>query len=93
MDGLTPRDGRPHRAEHGAGWESPRTWRVLTVVFTVAAAGSLVLVIADLLVGRPAAGDVFIAALNSLAAAVLWHRFARAGRDRARRGNPEGEGI
>lgn len=94
MDGLTPHDGRPHRAEHGTGWESPRTWRVLTVVFTVAAAGSLVLVIADLLVGRPAAGDVFIAALNSLTAVVLSRRrLTQADPDGVHRCNPGGEGI
>jgi hypothetical protein len=42
------------------------------VVFTVAAIGSVVLVAVDLLVGRPAAGDLFIAFLNSLTAVGLW---------------------
>jgi len=46
--------------------------RILAVVFTVAAAGSLVLVAVDLAIGRPAAGDVFIAFLNSVAAVMLW---------------------
>jgi len=46
--------------------------RVLAVVFAVAAAGSLVLVAVDLVIGRPASGDVFIAFLNSVAAVMLW---------------------
>jgi hypothetical protein len=41
------------------------------VVFTLAALGSVVLVAVDLVVGRPAAGDLFIACLNGLAAVVL----------------------
>ncbi|WP_205754706.1 hypothetical protein [Pseudarthrobacter sp. NamE5] len=61
MSDPVPRPGRP-----------PRVLRILTVVFTVAAVGSLVLVALDLIVGRPAAGDAFIAFLNSLAAAALW---------------------
>jgi hypothetical protein len=44
------------------------------VVFTVAAAGALALVVLDLFIGRPAAGDVFITVLNGLAAFVLWRR-------------------
>ena len=51
-----------------------RVLRLLAVVFTVAAVGSVVLVAVDMVVGRPAAGDVFIAFLNSLAAVGLWHR-------------------
>jgi len=46
--------------------------RILAVVFTVAAAGSLVLVAVDLAIVRPASGDVFIAFLNSVAAGSLW---------------------
>jgi hypothetical protein len=42
------------------------------VVFTVAAIGSVVLVVVDLVVGRPAAGDLFIGFLNGLVAVVLW---------------------
>ena len=55
---------------------SPRTCRVLAVVFTVVALGSVLLVVVDLLVGRPAAGDLFIVFLNGLAAVILW-MFAR----------------
>jgi hypothetical protein len=51
-----------------------RVLRFLAVVFTVAAVGSVVLVAVDMVVGRPAAGDVFIAFLNSLAAVGLWRR-------------------
>jgi hypothetical protein len=46
--------------------------RILAIVFGLAAAGSLVLVAADLFIGRPATGDVFIAILNSFVALVLW---------------------
>ncbi|MFJ6310606.1 hypothetical protein [Pseudarthrobacter oxydans] len=46
--------------------------RILAVVFGVAAIGSLVLVAVDLAIGRPAAGDAFIAFLNSVAAVMLW---------------------
>ncbi|MGN8133081.1 hypothetical protein [Paenarthrobacter sp. 22069] len=48
----------------------------LVVVFVVAASGSLALVAVDLVIGRPAGGDVFIAVLNSLVAAVSWRRLA-----------------
>ncbi|GAC1492276.1 MAG: hypothetical protein NVS2B15_12090 [Pseudarthrobacter sp.] len=54
--------------------ESPRILRFLAVVFTVAAAGSLVLVVLDLVIDRPSAGDVFIAVLNGLAAFLLWRK-------------------
>jgi hypothetical protein len=66
---------RSRRAGHGAGMESPRVLRFLAVVFTVAAAGSLALVVLDLVIARPAAGDVFITVLNALAAFVLWRGF------------------
>lgn len=56
-----PRPGRPNRV-----------LRILAVVFTTATVGSMVLVAVDLVVGRPVAGDVFIAFLNSLAAVALW---------------------
>ena len=74
MTNPAPRDARPGRAGHGAGLDSPRVLRVLAVVFTVAAAGALALVVLDLVIGRPAAGDVFISVLNTLAAFVLWRR-------------------
>jgi len=43
-------------------------------VFTFAAAGALALVVLDLVIARPAAGDVFITVLNALAAFLLWRR-------------------
>ncbi|MET3810855.1 hypothetical protein [Arthrobacter sp. UYEF3] len=46
----------------------------LAVVFTVAAAGALALVVLDLVIARPPAGDVFITVLNALAALLLWRR-------------------
>lgn len=55
------RPGRPHGV-----------LGILAVVFGVAAIGSLVLVAVDLAIGRPAAGDAFIAFLNSVAAVMLW---------------------
>ena len=61
--------GRVHRGHHGHGW----FWW-LAVIFTLAGVGSLALVVVDLLIGRPAAGDLFIAFLNVLAAAVLWQK-------------------
>ncbi|MET4592720.1 hypothetical protein [Arthrobacter sp. 754] len=74
MTEPVPRDSRPVRAGRGAGLDSPRVLRVLAVVFTVAAAGALALVVLDLVIARPAAGDVFITALNALAAFLLWRR-------------------
>jgi hypothetical protein len=53
--------------------------RILVVVFVLAAAGSLALVAVDLLVHRPAAGDVFIAVINSIVATVLWRELAKQG--------------
>jgi uncharacterized membrane protein YfcA len=61
MTDPAPRPGRPNGV-----------LRILAVVFTVAAVGSLVLVTVDLAIGRPALGDVFIAFLNSVAAVMLW---------------------
>jgi hypothetical protein len=59
---------------------------ILVVLFVVAAAGSLALVTADLAIGRPALGDVFIAVLNSSVATVLWSRLADyGGRKKAHR--------
>jgi len=49
-------------------------------MFTVAAVGSLLLVAVDLLIGRAAAGDLFIAFLNALAAAVLWREVSKQAR-------------
>jgi hypothetical protein len=60
--------------------EPPRVLRFLAVVFTVAAAGSLVLVVLDLVIGRPAAGDVFITVLNALAAWWLWRKVSEQAR-------------
>jgi hypothetical protein len=54
--------------------------RILAVVFTVAAAGSLVLVVVDLAIGRPAGGDVFIAVLNCVVAVMLWQWRSENGR-------------
>ena len=61
MTDPAPRPGRPYGV-----------LRILAVVFTVAAVGSLVLVAVDLTIGRPASGDVFIAFLNGVAAVMLW---------------------
>jgi len=61
------RSGRP-RTEPGYS----RIQRILSLIFTAAAAACWALVAADVVVGRPAGGDVFIAALNTLAAATLW---------------------
>ncbi|SKB72369.1 hypothetical protein SAMN05660916_02319 [Arthrobacter sp. 31Cvi3.1E] len=60
------------RAHRGLRW-----FRFLAVLFTIAAAASLVLVAIDLFIGRPAAGDLFITGLNALAAAVLWRELAK----------------
>ncbi|WP_181405883.1 hypothetical protein [Pseudarthrobacter phenanthrenivorans] len=46
--------------------------KILTVVFSVAAVASGVLVAVDLIVGRPAAGDIYIAVLNGVVAAACW---------------------
>ena len=76
MTEPAPRDNRSGRAGRGAGLDSPRVLLVLAVMFTVAAAGALALVVLDLVIGRPAAGDVFITVLNALAAFLLWRRVA-----------------
>jgi hypothetical protein len=60
MSDPAARAGRPHGV-----------LRTMVVVFVLAAAGSLVLVAVDLVIGRPATGDVFIAILNSFVALVL----------------------
>ena len=72
MSDPAPRPGHNGEARRASAWMSPRTRRVLAVVFTVAALGSVVLVVVDLVVGRPAAGDLFIVVLNGLAAVILW---------------------
>ena len=77
MSDQPPHSSRPRRVPHGAGMESPRVLRFLAVVFTVAAAGSLVLVVLDLVIGRPAAGDIFITVLNALAALWLWRKASK----------------
>lgn len=71
MSDSAPRPGRNGEATRASTWTSPRTCRVLAVVFTLAALGSVALVAVDLVVGRPVAGDLFIALLNGLAAVVL----------------------
>lgn len=45
---------------------------VLTVFFSAVVLGSLVLAGIDLAIGRPAAGDLFIAGLNGAMATVFW---------------------
>ncbi|MFC8411772.1 hypothetical protein [Arthrobacter sp. NPDC057259] len=73
MDDLAPTDGGARgRAGHGIGRDSARVYRVLAVVFTVVAGGTLAVVVVDFVIARPVAGDLFISALNSLAAIVLW---------------------
>ncbi|WP_455837078.1 hypothetical protein [Pseudarthrobacter siccitolerans] len=64
-------DPAPHLGR-GSAWKAPRALRLLAWVFTLAAVGSVVLVAVDLVVGRPAAGDLFIAFLNSVATVALW---------------------
>ncbi|MFJ4210687.1 hypothetical protein ACIPY2_19705 [Paenarthrobacter sp. NPDC089675] len=66
MTDPAPRPGT-NRPRRGPGW-----LRFLAVLFTAAAAASLLLVAIDVIVGRPAAGDLFISGLNALAAVVLW---------------------
>jgi hypothetical protein len=67
MENVEPDRGRRHRA----AWHG-KAAAVLAVVFTAAAAGCLVLVVLDLWVGRPAAGDLYLAGLNAGIAAVFW---------------------
>ncbi|MGP4033618.1 hypothetical protein [Pseudarthrobacter sp. 1C304] len=74
MTERTPHDGGPGRAGHGTRWDSLRVYRVLARFFTVTASVALAVVILDLFIGRPIAGDLFNLTLNSLAAAVLWRR-------------------
>jgi len=62
--------GRSGRQRTGPDYS--RLKRILALIFTAAAAGCWVLVAVDLVVGRPAGGDVFIAALNTVAAAAFW---------------------
>lgn len=81
MNDRALRSQRPGRTRHGSGRDSLRVYRVLAVVFTVTAGGALALAILDLFIGRPAAGDLFVLTLNTLAATVLW-RYAQ-GRSRA----------
>jgi len=49
----------------------------LAIVFTAAFVGALALVAVDLVVGRPLAGDLFVAGLNGAVAAALWALRAR----------------
>ncbi|MDF2048938.1 hypothetical protein [Arthrobacter sp. Cr_A7] len=72
MRDPAPRPGHSDKARRASAWTSPRTCRALAVVFTVAALLSVVLVVVDLVIGRPAAGDLFIVFLNGLAAVILW---------------------
>lgn len=50
----------------------PKLLLVLAVIFSTATVGSLALVAVDLVIGRPAAGDVYVADLNGAMAAVFW---------------------
>ena len=70
MSDPAPRPGHSSEARRATAWTS--ICQVLAVVFTVAALGSVVLVVVDLVVSRPAAGDLFIVFLNGLAAVILW---------------------
>jgi len=72
MSDPAPHLGRGNEARRASAWKSRRFRRVPVVVFTVAAVASVLLVAVDLVVGRPAAGDLFVAFLNALAAVVLW---------------------
>ncbi|MFC8523393.1 hypothetical protein [Pseudarthrobacter sp. NPDC057230] len=72
MSDPAPRPGHSSEGRRASAWTSPRTSRVLAVVFTVAALGSVVLVVVDLVISRPAAGDLFIVFLNGFAAVILW---------------------
>ena len=80
MNDPAPLPGRHDRVRHGSGRLSWRALWILAVVFTVATTGYLVLVALDLVIGRPAAGDIFIAFLNSLVALVLWRRISEQAR-------------
>jgi hypothetical protein len=73
MDNVEPRSqGRRFPAlRHG------KLVAVLAVVFTAAAAGCLVLVALDLAIDRPAAGDLYLAGLNAVVAAVFWRWHSR----------------
>lgn len=59
------------------GYPGHRWLRLLAVVFTIAAVGSLLLVATDLLIGRPPAGDLFVTCLNALASGVLWREVSK----------------
>jgi hypothetical protein len=63
---------RPNAGGPGIGLGSSRVQRILGLIFGAAAAGCWILVAVDLVIGRPAVGDVFIAVLNSAAAAAFW---------------------
>ena len=65
--GTNGRVGRP-----GGAWFSPKVLLVLAVIFSAAAAGCIVLVAVDVAIGRPVAGDAFVAGLNGCMAAVFW---------------------
>jgi hypothetical protein len=80
MRDPAPHPGHGSEARRGNAWESPLARRVLAVVFTVAAVGSVVLVAVDLIVGRPAAGDLFIALLNGPTAVGLRRGSSETGR-------------
>jgi hypothetical protein len=71
MTEPAPRPGTDS-ARRGLRW-----FRFLAVLFTVAAAAFLVLVGVDVFIGRPTAGDLFIAGLNALTAVVLWRFVAK----------------
>jgi len=76
MSDPAPHPGQSSETRRASAWTSARICQVLAVVFTVAALGSVVLVVVDLVISRPAAGDLFIVFLNGLVAVILW-RLAR----------------
>ena len=55
----------------------PRMLLIGAVIFSVVFLGALALVAVDLTVGRPLAGDLFVAGLNGAVAAALWALRAR----------------
>jgi hypothetical protein len=62
---------------------APGVLLVLAGVFSAVTVGCLVLVAVDLMVGRPVSGDLYVAGLNGVLAAIFW-----VWRVRARRRGP-----
>lgn len=78
-----------------AGGRPGKVLLVLAAVFTAATVGALVLVAVDLVIGRPAAGNLFIAFLNGAAALVLGEACPAAvsARSPGQAGHEEGPGF